>query len=52
MKCTIICLIGLFVVSYSNKSVENGWNWDKLKGKVKSFSYKAKERFGKIEKGN
>ena len=54
MKYIIICLIGLFIVSCSNESDEYGWNRDKLKGKVKSFSefsYKAKERFGKIEKG-
>ena len=56
-KLNRLALLLFIIISFNscnNKKIKNGWEEDKLKGKVKSytqFSYEALERFGKIEKG-
>ena len=55
MKFSIIIFITILTQSCSNQKTENDWSRDGLQDEVLSFSqfsYKAEDRFGKIEKGN
>ncbi|MCK9414889.1 MAG: hypothetical protein M0Q53_21525 [Prolixibacteraceae bacterium] len=59
MRNPVLFIVTLFVAliaqSCSKEKIENDWKRDNLQGKVlflSEFSYEAKERFGKIEKGN
>jgi len=53
-KYLIISCVVLIVQSCTNEDYVNDWEKDKLHGEVKSYSeftFKAEDRFGKVEKG-